>query len=675
MRIPHSKVWRAFPEFDRFSDESCRAFVQRVSRIGPRAARMWAATILVGGIGLTAMYLLLARIRESVFHDPHIFDTTTPGLVLLSVLMISSGVMTGLVVRDVVLRLELRRLIGSSAQCPRCGYLRIGLYIDESCVVRCPECALVAELDPQTIKTSVGVDGKRVIVDANFEASRIRIPRWILIWCMRGAFAVIATAALLVASVIMVDRRNARLAAELKPSDAEWEASRGARGGVVEEFRTVATLRQAVAVSAIRSTAREAWNLTVPVRASLPPEIELHDLENGFLWVAQGSWRAPQDPETPSHPDLPPSHLDVRQSEDLGRRMLAVLRSAGLLEQVDALEEFIVPTAAAATLAIDDPDFSTVPWSIMMISAINVARMSEAIRLGDDEELVRVFRSSLGAWAFSQRQIMHPHVADRLLRPLCFALASVRPGMSREVLEELDRAAALALANEVPPRLLIELEILRHREVVSRDLLAFDRWQAIKSRRWRGSPGWSGYAISVEPGAMEFIGVGGLKNELDAVDDVFLDGDTLRPMSSWRRELILGNSGADLGCRCRVAIALRSTCRLMLVLRGLRVLVAIERYRLDNGRLPETLADLPGGAASDPLNGLAFGYRRLDPATDEQGRDFVLYSLGLDGVDAGGSMGSENSFLRAMTLFEPFSSMLDVPLNSGPKMRSPMLKP
>lgn len=71
---------------------------------------------------------------------------------------------------------------------------------------------------------------------------------------------------------------------------------------------------------------------------------------------------------------------------------------------------------------------------------------------------------------------------------------------------------------------------------------------------------------------------------------------------------------------------------------GLRVLLAIEQHRADHGALPEELASLvPDYLDGIPLDMHALGevplgYLVLD-YTDEQGRDYLLYSVGADGED------------------------------------------
>ncbi len=78
---------------------------------------------------------------------------------------------------------------------------------------------------------------------------------------------------------------------------------------------------------------------------------------------------------------------------------------------------------------------------------------------------------------------------------------------------------------------------------------------------------------------------------------------------------------------------LRQEVRSLLCVRCCQVAIALERYRLGRGRLPDTLADLVprflGGVPEDPYDGADLRYKRLE-------RGFALYGVGEDGVDDGG---------------------------------------
>lgn len=87
---------------------------------------------------------------------------------------------------------------------------------------------------------------------------------------------------------------------------------------------------------------------------------------------------------------------------------------------------------------------------------------------------------------------------------------------------------------------------------------------------------------------------------------------------------------------------------------GLRTMIALEQFRLAKGVYPKSLSELPAlrrqgqDAAGtkpwehDPFSGKALGYRLLDkapadPKTAGRTARYVLYSLGIDGEDNGGT--------------------------------------
>jgi hypothetical protein len=73
------------------------------------------------------------------------------------------------------------------------------------------------------------------------------------------------------------------------------------------------------------------------------------------------------------------------------------------------------------------------------------------------------------------------------------------------------------------------------------------------------------------------------------------------------------------------------------------LLIALERYRLEHGAYPVKLDELAPKFVSavplDPWAGKPFGYKRVDPKADPQGRGFILYSYGTDLTDNGGTGG------------------------------------
>lgn len=152
MRIPLRKIFRAFPEFDRFSDASCEQYMRRVRTTS--SMYRW----LVRIAGLTALpiafaaYLFLEFRLRPMIPDATMrrFDAMWLGVASFGdVVVVSPAVVAMLpalaliaLVRDSALRLALRKSI-DRAICPRCGQSLLGLPIAgerENPSVRCPEC-------------------------------------------------------------------------------------------------------------------------------------------------------------------------------------------------------------------------------------------------------------------------------------------------------------------------------------------------------------------------------------------------------------------------------------------------------------------------------------------------------------------------------------------------------
>jgi len=73
-------------------------------------------------------------------------------------------------------------------------------------------------------------------------------------------------------------------------------------------------------------------------------------------------------------------------------------------------------------------------------------------------------------------------------------------------------------------------------------------------------------------------------------------------------------------------------------LRSLVVAVGVERYRLDRGRWPDALVEVPGLSnyvSVDPYGGQRLRYRRTDNGV-------VVYAVGPDGIDDGGKLSAES---------------------------------
>ena len=141
MRLIASPTFRAFPELDAFSDEQCRGFVRATRRRARERAVAWAFRFLVTFAVPPAVILATGSLRAS--------SGTTRSFDILVALVIAGVVWIGiawLVSRDLALRWLIRRVMRRSGSCVDCGYRLVGLPVGRDCVVTCPECGQALDL-------------------------------------------------------------------------------------------------------------------------------------------------------------------------------------------------------------------------------------------------------------------------------------------------------------------------------------------------------------------------------------------------------------------------------------------------------------------------------------------------------------------------------------------------
>jgi hypothetical protein len=145
MRLPFERVYRAFPELDRFDDARCERFVGwAVDHAG------WWRWV-VRGMMISLPGAGLAAVRATGLYQ--VLDPLVAGdLAQQTLRAVCTGVLGGgvplagaFVLRDLWLRRRVRAVLSSTA-CLRCRYQLLGLSAVELRVT-CPECGLVRELD------------------------------------------------------------------------------------------------------------------------------------------------------------------------------------------------------------------------------------------------------------------------------------------------------------------------------------------------------------------------------------------------------------------------------------------------------------------------------------------------------------------------------------------------
>ena len=172
MRILSRKIWRAFPELDRFDDETCERFVTRArSKAGSNRSALlvlssWIVTIVLTAFLAEPMYWLGMNILWLFTEHVGVYMETLVELLVFTS-FIANPWLVGLHVRDRWLHRSIRKQL-RGALCKQCEYSLLGLeVVIDQCTwkyVLCPECGTKnefeagvlapADIDPTLLKDS-----------------------------------------------------------------------------------------------------------------------------------------------------------------------------------------------------------------------------------------------------------------------------------------------------------------------------------------------------------------------------------------------------------------------------------------------------------------------------------------------------------------------------------------
>lgn len=137
LRLPLRRIYRAFPELDRFKDDQCAQYVSRALRdlgcfyyiLPPLAVAILFCACLV---------LLVAFFR----HGGTAILGLSQSVVLTVSIIVGVPLIGGFLARDYLLHFMLRRHVRSKVErsrCPTCKYSLLGQRVVND-LVRCPEC-------------------------------------------------------------------------------------------------------------------------------------------------------------------------------------------------------------------------------------------------------------------------------------------------------------------------------------------------------------------------------------------------------------------------------------------------------------------------------------------------------------------------------------------------------
>lgn len=165
MRIPLHKVYRAFPEFDRFPDARCEAYMQYV-RVR-YAASLWSVgiTVWAGAAVASLLGLWPVMFAASRFARWYAGSLRPPDRALNPAVAVGAAVVMGgcalvaFVIRDVHLRRVMHAQL-RGVTCAACSYNLLGAVVTGG-MVRCPECGgsfVIAERNLRPEDFQVGRD-------------------------------------------------------------------------------------------------------------------------------------------------------------------------------------------------------------------------------------------------------------------------------------------------------------------------------------------------------------------------------------------------------------------------------------------------------------------------------------------------------------------------------------
>ena len=139
MRILTKRLYRAFPELDRFSDIQCGLLMRRVHLDVAARFIVRAAPLLASGVALLLVVVLLV-VTEILVPAQKLFRDADILFGLLASLGLAA--LAGLLARDLLLRrflIKAIRLRIDRVRCLSCRYILIGQRPDGD-AVSCPEC-------------------------------------------------------------------------------------------------------------------------------------------------------------------------------------------------------------------------------------------------------------------------------------------------------------------------------------------------------------------------------------------------------------------------------------------------------------------------------------------------------------------------------------------------------
>jgi len=661
-------VYRAFPEFDRFTDEQCERFLAAAAQLGWRRVLRWVMTG-VAGVVLFVVAVVPSLFARGALEKPLAMSGLLTFVAdLLSVLVPSCvGGFGGVLVRDVLLRQHLRRLINTRGSCSACGYRLLGLPVSEANTVACPECGHVSEVDPSlgelTIREGTeGVAGvgagavgtgkverlftpKQEVVKPGFwTATRVE---WVKRWAKRiaiTAFAVVlAGGGFALYRFIIADLDASAAKAMYDPDNLMMRHIRSIQpeGTLASEpngwdlVMKVHEEKQAI-------DARLAGEFTARANRFDPGR----GLQVNLLLLGAEPVTVPvvSDPQT---------GLDTRREQiwnleiELAREAMRRYEKAGLLQRLDGLSGMrrYEPPIYPASMGSGFPGGRSDQQQVRELWHALLTRLRAAQGKGDQTEALRTVTTlmSLHRAVLSGVQLFEVYYGYAALGNLNTAIGPFLASADEATLAELAKRCAMPELTGTIASAAAGDQILLSQTLASLySDASTSRWgvlsldsrlsQSLTPATWLASRSLGRLQYNIDENAAT------LKRLVQLASALPRERPPLTGLSV--PEDMLDEYRIRVGDH-EIQRGLFAVDRLKLSWRALETRIALERYKRRHGSypgaldllVPEFLAAVP----QEPWSPGPLHYKVL-PTPDEFGRGYTLYSAGEDGVDDGGKM-------------------------------------
>jgi hypothetical protein len=642
MRIPGTKVWRAFHELDPFDDERCRMFVRAASRPMARVIRACAVVL----VAVVVAYVWLRVVQAMGYLGIGSFGRmATWGLFAWAVALAVPGPIAGVLTRDLMLKRAIRRVLRSRGSCIGCGYGLIGLRAGGDGKVTCPECGVANDTDEAMQSLVAGGDDggtKRPAVSAEPVPARVaatngatarRGGRRVLVWGISLlAIAVVvsgASAPLWWRSVLRADAADLQYVLSRVPSEQRVlvlagapmsELSVGTIGGNLDE--------QSMALQQILLRGAEPGE-DFTIRDAL--DDELFEFPRSAI-LAGG---LPDDPEL--------SVISLESARERFQRVISeyrqideFARNSGLANALDRFASQGLQLSGASIISSNAGGVHSIEDVLRGVMLVHRARASLAVQRGDFDEAVRAVESGLRMATFAG---MQPSISTRTetFASMCDAFEEAREILMLELSDEQFNRVSLAVRSARSAastrRSWVELMEAELSAIIARRTAGFDR-AAIASSAETWEDWWDIASMPTGSGRRSFAAV-----------DELMDG--LRPWLDASGALgvvpmgLVRNKERGTWFQLQITGALEAAAVIDFEFAVLEAMLRIETFRRAAGRLPTSLDEADGAAKLpvivDPIGGVPFVYRVGTPGQDGMNtRGYVLYSVGGNGVDDGG---------------------------------------